>query len=54
MKLSIKNSEKYVFEFDYINIDPKFFFFFQHMLDFFFFYRLLEIKKIIEGLKCIF
>jgi len=35
--------------FDYIKIDPQYYFF-QSVLDFFF-ARLLEVKKIIEGLK---
>ena len=38
--------------FDYIKIDPQYYFFFQSVLDYYFFARLLEIKKNIEGLKC--
>jgi len=38
--------------FDYIKIDPQFYFFFRSLLDYYYFARLLEIKKIIEGVKC--
>jgi hypothetical protein len=37
--------------FYYIKIDPQYYFF-QNVLDYYFFGRLLEIKKIIEGVKC--
>ena len=50
MKLSIKNSEKYVFKFDYIKIDVKCFFF-PTYVRLFFFDRLLEIKKNYGGIK---
>jgi len=40
-------------KFDYIKIDPQYYFF-SKCVRLFIFFRLLEIKKIIEGLKCIF
>ena len=53
MKLSIKVTKNMYSNFVYIKIDPPCFsFFFQSMLDYYFFARLLEIKKNIEGLKC--
>jgi len=38
--------------FYYIKIDPQYYFFFQLVLDYYFFARLLEIKKYIKGVKC--
>jgi len=52
IKLSIKIAKNMYLNFDYIKIDPQYFFSFQIMLNYYFFARLLEIKIIIEGLNC--